>query len=242
MSAPTGPSQLTPAANANWSTGGWSNGVPNGPGAGAAINAPSSTSVTVTLDGTGDAGHAPARQFREFQRDHYAGGGNGLTLNNGAAGASQISVSQGSATISAPLTLAGDLNVSPSAGSTVAISSNIGQSAVSSLTLDDAGELVLSGSNDYTGGTFVENGILNVVSAQALPAGDSVAVGAGGTLIFGSPTAGGPLLGSPAVVAVPEPDCLSLLLVFAACGGGAWWRRARQVRRAGGKTAGAKTV
>ena len=51
--------------------------------------------------------------------------------------ASLLSVTQGSAAIFAPITLTGSLDVSPSADSTLAINSNIGQTAVSSLTLND---------------------------------------------------------------------------------------------------------
>ena len=41
-----------------------------------------------------------------------------------------------------------------------------------------AGELILSGSDAYTGGTTVEGGVLMITTAAALPTGSSLAVGA----------------------------------------------------------------
>ena len=73
------------------------------------------------------------------------------------------------------------------------------------LTGDGTGLLILSGENDYTGGTFVSAGTLNVTSAGALPSGSSLTVGAGGALLFASPA------GSPQ--AVPEPSTLALFAV-----------------------------
>jgi autotransporter-associated beta strand protein len=90
--------------------------------------------------------------------------------------------------------------------------------------------LVLTGTNNnYTGGTLVSAGTLNVANAGAIPVGDNVTVGAGGTWIFGSLVAGGPISGlisgtmvsstvssGAAVPAgvdpVPEPGTLALLL------------------------------
>jgi autotransporter-associated beta strand protein len=149
----------------------------------------------------------------------------------------QIRVQVGTHAISAPIALAGNLNVAPSAGSTLALSGDITESVVgSSLTLDDAGTLILSGSNSYTGGTVVSAGTLALLNTGALPDvgtsgyGTSLTVGAGGTVVFGPSLAGGAMVAdetTAGVVArpevVPEPGTLALLL--AALGSAAVCRR-----------------
>ena len=79
--------------------------------------------------------------------------------------------------------------------------------------------LILSGSNGYTGGTFVNAGTLVVENPNGIPNGSSLTVGTGAASLFGSPAAGGlesavPSSGSSlaAPSAVPEPDTLALLL------------------------------
>ena len=89
------------------------------------------------------------------------------------------------------------------------------------------GTLILSGSDSYTGGTTVNAGTLIATSNAALPAGTSLTVGAGGTLIFDPSLAGSPVAGSSggAVAAVPEPGTLVLLLTAAIRG---IWRLAKE--------------
>ena len=81
------------------------------------------------------------------------------------------------------------------------------------------GTLILSGSNSYTGGTYVVSGVLEINNGNAIPAGTGLIVGAGGTFVF-DPTvsgassnsalsAGFERLGSTTVV--PEPGVLVLL-------------------------------
>ena len=92
--------------------------------------------------------------------------------------------------------------------------------------------LVLSGSDDYSGGTMVDSGLLEITDSDALPAGSSITVGAGGTLIF-DPSAtstaymapGTPVDRPSAPSVVPEPDALALLLAGAASLG--VWSRQR---------------
>jgi autotransporter-associated beta strand protein len=143
--------------------------------------------------------------------------------------------------ISAPIVLAGNLNVAPSAGSTLQLSGDITESVIgSSLTLDDAGTLILSGSNGYTGGTVVSAGTLAVLNTGAIPdvgisgLGTSLTVGAGGTVVFGPSLTAGAVLAEepPAGVAarpevVPEPGTLALLSA-ALCGAAAGRRYARR--------------
>ena len=90
------------------------------------------------------------------------------------------------------------------------------------MVIDGPASLILSGSNDYSGGTTVESGCLCIAASAALPAGGSLIIGAGGTLIFDPSAAGAPaeLVSLPQVhtaseiVAVPEPGTLALALAF----------------------------
>ena len=52
------------------------------------------------------------------------------------------------------------------------------------LIVNGQGTLVLSGSNSYSGGTTVEDGILDATNSTALPYGSSLTVGGGGTFLF----------------------------------------------------------
>ena len=98
------------------------------------------------------------------------------------------------------------------------INSNI--TGIGKLIKDGTGTLILSGTNDYTGGTVVNSGILDITSSYALPNETSLTVGAGAIFIFdGSNTSGGNTSGSYAIgnssqyagSAVPEPTSVALL-------------------------------
>ncbi len=112
------------------------------------------------------------------------------------------------------------LTVSPASGCITSFSGTIinGVGAVAlALSGPAGGGLIVSGSDSYTGGTTVSGDTLWVTSA--LPAGTSLAVGAGGTFVFDPAAA--PSLGSAsavessalAVTPVPEPGTAVLLLV-----------------------------
>ena len=93
------------------------------------------------------------------------------------------------------------------------------------------GELVLSGSNRYTGGTDVEAGTLYVTTSDALPDGGSLIVGAGGTVVFApSPAVASAIcsLSASQINAVPEPGTLALLGVAEITAAAAWRRRRNQ--------------
>lgn len=116
--------------------------------------------------------------------------------------------------------------------SSTTFSGSLGPTVVASLTKSGAGTLILSGTDTYSGGTFVTAGTLIEASAYALPRDRTLTVGAGGTLIFdptqasGSPVSFDAATGT--VATVPEPGTL-LLLAIAACGAGLYQRaRSRQ--------------
>ena len=72
-----------------------------------------------------------------------------------------------------------------------------------SLTQAGGGELILSGSNDYSGGTTVNAGTLIVTNANALPAGSNLTVG-GGSFVYDPSAAAAPASGaSPAASISP---------------------------------------
>lgn len=220
--------------NGGWSVGtNWTSGVaPNGAGAAAVLGITADSAVTVTLDSAVTLGMlALGNTAQSSSMGYTVIGSNGLTLNN-SGDPSQINVSEGAHAINAPVTLAGELDVSLADGSTFTIGGNIGQSGVSSLILTSGGELILGGDNGYTGGTLVEDGVLLLDSPNALFAGTGLTVG-GGSFTFDSASGGLPFAASPAsvvasspasiVAAVPEPGTL-LLLGVAVCGAAVYQR------------------
>ena len=81
------------------------------------------------------------------------------------------------------------------------IAGNIGQSGGGwGITKTGSGTLVLSGANTYSGGTTVLAGVLQVTSSDALPAGGSLTVGAGGRVVFG----GGSSAASVSIASSPD--------------------------------------
>jgi autotransporter-associated beta strand protein len=107
---------------------------------------------------------------------------------------------------------------------------------------DGLGTLILSGSDNYTGGTTVDAGTLVLASDTALPDGTSLTVGAGGALIFDSSQAvPGPitLAAVSQINPVPEPGTLALLAAGSAVGLAAWQRR-RRFRLTAGHATGAR--
>lgn len=141
-------------------------------------------------------------------------GPNALTLNNSGRIAT-IEVTDGNGVINAPVVLADNLVVSGSGTLTFGISSSIAGNY--SLTMNGAGgTLILSGSDDYTGGTNVTSGMLILASNDAIANGTSLTVGANPMLVFGVSVTGTQV--APVQVStVPEPSTLILFSV-AVCG------------------------
>ena len=82
-----------------------------------------------------------------------------------------------------------NLSISVGSGAIAAISGPISENGGShSLTLSGSGTLILSGSNDYSGGNTVTGGTLNVNSAQALPTTGMLVVGRNGRVVLGNIT------------------------------------------------------
>ena len=90
------------------------------------------------------------------------------------------------------------LDGSLSSGTRTVLSGMVGAdlSGSGGLIKDGTGSVVLSGSNDYSGGTTVLAGTLIVSSSASLPAGSSLTIGAGGVFIFEPSQAGGPVAAS----------------------------------------------
>ncbi len=102
-----------------------------------------------------------------------------------------------------------------------------------------SGQLILSGSNNYSGGTIVDSGILLVTNSSALADGSSLTVGAGAEFLFGSLMAAAPVANSQpfaaspgAVATVPEPGTSALLGVAGIVAAAAAWQGRRKARSA----------
>jgi len=167
-----------------------------------------------------------------FSASSYSLSGGSLTLQS-TTGTASVTVSAGTQTIesSTVLTLASSTDMDIAAAAELKIGANIGESGgIRSLTKLGLGTLVLSGTNNYSGGTVVNAGILAITSSSALPDGQSLTVGAGGTLIFDPSFSGSSIqAASPvamsAVAPVPEPGTLALLIAGLVVGWGAWRRK-----------------
>lgn len=174
-------------AAASWTAG----GPPNAPGANASFGGGGTaitSAATVTLDGNqtvGTLSFASANSFTVAQ-----GTGNGiLTLDNNGATAN-LTDSQGSHTISAPLALTSFganvnvVNASDSLTISGALSGPAGASGGGNLDLVGNGTVSLPNANPlYTGTINVLSGALNLGDANSLSAGG---LGAGGTINFAS--------------------------------------------------------
>ena len=208
----------------------WSPAVPNASGAvatfGTAITAP----ATLSVDNAKTVGRMV---FNNANGYTIAGGvADVITLADGA-GTPEISVTLGSHTISAPVVLGQNANVSAEVGTTLTISGGI-NGGTNSLTKTGAGTVNLDGPQSYAalnataGTTTVDGAVGSATSAVSVTGAgttlkfgtvsqtlSSLTIGAGSTVIFTSGAASftgdeGKAFGGGAVV--PEPGSLGLLL------------------------------
>ena len=208
--------------SSNWIDGNGLSGIPGDgtrpAGTDSATFSGSSTVTTINLDIN------PNLAALSFSNSNYTLSNGSLTLDS-ASGTASVTVSSGTQTIASGVILATAANFAVAHGTELALEGPI--SGPGALALHGGGTLILSGTNNYSGGTYVETGTLDVVSRSSLPSGESLTVGAGGVLVFDPTIAAAPLGGSAAagLAAVPEPGTLALLAAALAVGCGLWQRR-----------------
>ena len=160
--------------NGNWIPG---SSVQDTVSLGAAI---ASNTATVMLDGNWAIG---GLSFSTTGGGRYvlsrSAGDTTSTLTLAGSGASFSLSNSGSNLIAAPLFLANNLTVNVAAGSTLTASGSLIQSGSRSLAVTGGGKLVLSGSSNISGGTFVNAATLIVASPNAIASGTSLTVGNG---------------------------------------------------------------
>jgi fibronectin-binding autotransporter adhesin len=197
----------------NWVDGSGASGVPGDgsrtAGYDTAAFSGSSAITSITLD------IMPNLAALSFSAFSYTLNGGTLTMDS-STGTSVIAASGRRQTIASALEIAsGGLDVVLTGSGALAVSGNISDdNGRESLTLggDGSGHLILSGTNNYGGGTVVNSGTLFVESATALPDGSSLTVGQGALSLF-APVAAPAIEAASGVTAVPEPGTIMLLLV-----------------------------
>jgi fibronectin-binding autotransporter adhesin len=120
----------------------------------------------------------------------------------------------------------GHLVFSRTADTSLSYAGNI--SGALDLTQEGTDVLVLSGTNTYAGGTYVESGTLKIASVKSLPAGGTLVVGNGAGSLFDPASAFSAVADfrpASGVTAVPEPASFTLLLVAAGFAAGIRLRR-----------------
>ena len=109
-----------------------------------------------------------------------------LTLSNGTAVVS-IANSGGNHTINVPVVLGSNLTVTATTGSELTVSGPISQgSPGKSVTFSGGGELILSGSDSYTGGTTVSGGTLDFAAPESISTSGILSIRSGGEVVLGA--------------------------------------------------------
>jgi len=213
----------------------WSGGVPSAAGDTATFGSVITQPQTVTVDKPTVLGGVVLDNPQSYTLT--GNGANTLTLDNSGNGAT-VAVNNGSHTIDAPVVLADNVVVNGSGTLTFDGASTITETGASrSLTMNGDGTLILSDVNNYTGGTNVLNGTVAVTTGSAVPDGDVLTIGGGGSYIFDpmasaasyAPASGVVTSSGRVASAVPEPGTIALLLT-ALCGA-LVYRRASSRRR-----------
>ena len=181
---PTSPNGIwLPTAGGNWNaSANWSNGIiPNAAGVATTFASATATS-TVLLNGHYTVGSVTFNSA--FSYEIAAGTGGVLTLDNGSANAAIVSYT-GTQLISAPIVLNSTTTVTAAShGNVIVLSGNIsGGGGLAAFDLGGGSQtggsnIIVSGSNSYTGGTNVSGGNLTLGSATALPANSALTLSA----------------------------------------------------------------
>ena len=149
--------------NGSWNNAAnWNNDlIAGGIGREAALYAPTMAGLNITLDAAQTVGLLTLGNSASASTGYTiaAGSGGTLTFSNSSASA-QLNVMSGYQVISAPVILASNLTVTPTAGATIAISGNISGSGAISET--GAGTFVIMGSDTYSGTTTISAGTLQI--------------------------------------------------------------------------------
>jgi probable HAF family extracellular repeat protein/autotransporter-associated beta strand protein len=214
----SGNSRWISTVNGNWGDMfKWSAGVPNAQGGIATFSAATTSPVTVTLDMRVALGALELGNSASASVGYTLTGSstNTLTLDNSVSDAT-ITVTGGAHAIDAPLVLAGNLDISATAGAKLTLGGAISELGGSRALTLSGGTLVLAGSNSYSGGTDVADGTLIVANPSALAGETSLTVGDGAGSMFSAllPTAALPASGG--LIAVPNPSTLALLTAASA--------------------------
>ncbi len=228
----TGPAQWNISGSGSWNTGSnWTTNLsPSGVGVTALLGSAATSSATITLDSPQTLG---TLTFANSSASYAltAGSAGSLTLDNtGGTIGGQIFVTSGTHSIAAPLIISSSAAyVSLSGSGSLDISGDIGQAngshSLSLTSADGTGQLSLDGTNSFTGGLYVNSGVLVLNGAAALAPGSGLVIGAtvpaSTPMVISSPAAAPTVSLAP----VPEPGTLTLLVVCAAAMGFGLWRR-----------------
>ena len=184
-------------------------GVPNADGAIAVISASTTAALTVMLDAPQNIGSLLLGSGSRTTGYTLSGSGsNSLTFSNTSnSSPATILVIDGEQFIDAPVVLASNLVVTSTSSNPWTLSFDTASSITGSYSLTMSasdGTLILSGSDNYTGGTIVSVGTLEVTNPEAIQSGTSLMVGAEAESIFGVSV-------PQTTAAVPEPGTLALL-------------------------------
>jgi autotransporter-associated beta strand protein len=186
--------QISVVDAATWSGGGsdtnWSNAA-NWGGMAVGANIRLCFSGSNCLSNSNDL--SPGTQFNGMT---FAADAGAFILNGNATslGGDITNNSASTQTINLPLMLVGASRTVDTAAGDVILAGPIDESGGSfGLVKTGSGTLTLSGTNSYSGGTTVNDGLFVGESSEALPSGSLLSIGPGGSVVLGTPGTGEPL-------------------------------------------------